>query len=69
MDPYPPTEGVVEVNLKRIAKAVVAVCGVLVVAGQGLLDDGSLSTDEIFAIATAVGVALGVYQVPNSRKV
>lgn len=52
-------------SLKEIAKAVVAVLGVLVVVGNGLADDGHLSVDEIVAIATALGVALGVYTVPN----
>lgn len=52
-------------TLQSIAKAIVALAGVLVVVGNGLADDGSLSVDEIVSIGTAVGVALGVYQIPN----
>lgn len=54
-------------SLKSVAKAAIAVAGVVIVAAQGLVDDGSLTTDEIVAIAVAVGVAAGVYRVPNKE--
>ncbi len=54
-------------NVKAIAKAVVAIIGVLVVLANGFADDGSLSTDEIVAAITAAAVAVGVYQVPNKQ--
>lgn len=72
MDPYPSTEEVESMSrerVKKVAKAIVAATGVVIVAAQGLLDDGSLTTDEIVAIAVAAGVALGVYQVPNKKVV
>lgn len=69
MDPCPPTQEVGEVNIQKIAKAVVAVVGVIIVVANGLVDDGRLTTDEIVAIGTAIGVALGVYRVPNKKVV
>lgn len=56
-------------TLKKAAKAVVAVVGVVVVAANGLADDGALSTDELVAVAVAIGTAIGVYQIPNKKVV
>lgn len=54
-------------NVKKLApyaKAVVAVCGIVVMAAKALAD-GHLTGDELLQIGTAVAVALGVYRVPN----
>lgn len=55
------------INVSKVApyaKAVVAVCGVVVLAAKAVAD-GVVTQDEVVAVVTAVGVAVGVYQVPN----
>ena len=51
-------------KLARYAKAVVAVCGVIVLVAKAFVD-GVITGDEIMQVGTAVAVAFGVYQVPN----
>lgn len=46
------------------AKAAVAVLGVAMVTAKALAD-GELTMDEVTEIAIAIGVASGVYAVPN----
>jgi hypothetical protein len=53
-------------KLAPYAKAVVAVCGFIVLAAKTVVD-GHITVDEIVAVATAAGVAVGVYQVPNKQ--
>lgn len=55
-------------TVSKYSKALVAAAGVIVLVAQSYLDDQSFSTDELVAIATAVGVALGVYQLPNTLR-
>lgn len=51
-------------KLAPYAKTVVAVGGVVVLAAKAVAD-GTITTDEIIAVGTALAVAIGVYQVPN----
>lgn len=56
-------------NVQRLApyaKAVVAVVGVVALVAKSLVD-GVLTSDEIVSIGVAIGVAFGVYQVPNKK--
>lgn len=46
------------------AKAVVAVCGFILMVAKACVD-GNVSGDELTAILTSAGVAVGVYQVRN----
>lgn len=51
-------------KVKQIAKAVVAVCGlVAVVATQ--VADGTIDVDAVVTAGIAAAVALGVWAVPN----
>lgn len=50
--------------MKKYAKLFVAVSGVLVVLGEAL-SDGAISGQETLSLVVALGVALGVYRVPN----
>lgn len=50
--------------MSKYAKFFVAASGVLVVLGEAL-SDGSVSGQEGLSLIVAVGVALGVYRVPN----
>lgn len=51
-------------KIQSVAKAVVAVAGFLVVAG-GMVVSGHFDGDSLLAAGVALGVALGVYRVPN----
>lgn len=53
-------------KLAPYAKAVIAVCGVFVLAAQAV-SDGQLTFDELVTVGTALAVALGVYQIPNKK--
>lgn len=55
---------VVASRLAPYAKAIVACAGVAVVLAQ-VVSDGQVSLDEAKELAVAVGVATGVYAVPN----
>lgn len=50
--------------MQKIAKAVVAVAGFLVVVGN-MVVSGHYDATTIVSSATALAVALGVYHVPN----
>ncbi len=52
-------------RLSPYAKSVVAVLGILILIANAVVD-GVFTQDELIAILTAIGVAIGVYQVPNS---
>lgn len=51
-------------KLAPYAKAVVAVCGFILIVAKALVD-GTVTSDELYAIGTSAGVMLGVYQVRN----
>lgn len=51
--------------MKKYAKAFVAASGVLIVLGEAL-SDGALSGQEGLSLLVALGVAFGVYRVPNT---
>lgn len=53
------------VKIKKVAKAVVAVAGFVVVAGN-MVVSGHFDPDSLIAAAVAALVAIGVYKVPNS---
>lgn len=53
-------------KLAPYAKTVVAVCGVVVLFAKALLD-GVLTSDELIAVGTAIGVSVGVFQVKNKQ--
>lgn len=50
--------------MKRYSKAIVAVSGVLIAIGEAGRD-GSLDQADVFGIILALGVAFGVYRIPN----
>jgi hypothetical protein len=50
--------------LTKYRKALVAASGVLIVVGRAIAD-ASISASEAADIILALGVALGVYRVPN----
>jgi hypothetical protein len=50
--------------VKQYRKGLIALAGFLTVLG-GVLSDGSVSTLEWGALATAAATAFGVYRVPN----
>jgi hypothetical protein len=50
-------------NVKRYAKAVVALCGAVAIA----VGDGILDVNDGITIALAVLAAIGVYLVPNTE--
>lgn len=54
-------------TIQKVAKAVVAACGAVVLVANGLADDGAFSTDELVSIVVAIGATFGVYQIPNKR--
>lgn len=53
-------------KLAPYAKTVVAACGVIILIAKALLD-GTLTSDELIAIGTALGVTFGVFQVKNKE--
>lgn len=52
--------------MKKYSKGLVALSGVLVVLGHALTD-GQIEANEVPELLIAVGVAFGVYRVPNTR--
>ena len=50
--------------MKKYSKAFVAASGVLLVLAN-VLSDGAISADDGLQVLVALGVALGVYRVPN----
>lgn len=53
-------------EFKKYRKAIVAAAGVGVVVCKALVD-GQITPDEVLGVIVAVGVAVGVYQVPNKQ--
>lgn len=52
-------------KVRRIAKAVVAVAGFVVIAGN-MIVSGEYDADTLFTAAIAAAVAVGVYRIPNN---
>lgn len=50
--------------MQKYAKALAGLSGVLIVLGEALRD-GSVSGQEGFSLLVSLGVAFGVYRVPN----